>query len=132
MEDKMKRKKDMNIVNNNKPARKAEEGGRGKMLKAITTLHHKNRTWEIVKFEDHYMAIPEDCIENGRLSKRLNGVQTNASRDLNTCIRTTMLESDMQEATERTGSEVEAYMEVFGFTREQAEFFVNTLTGNAE
>lgn len=56
----------------------------------ITKYHVNDRTFYIIKKDEFYLAIEDKYIdENGKINKRLNGMQMNASKDMNTTIERT-------------------------------------------
>ena len=60
-------------------------------MKKITTLQARDRKFYIVKNDQgYYLAIENKYIdENGKLNTNLNGLQMNASKDLNECLKRT-------------------------------------------
>jgi len=68
-------------------------------MKRVTTLKTNNRTFEIVKNEDgFYLAIEDKYIDkNGCLTKKLNGLNMKADKDLNKCLQKTKDQCEIDE-----------------------------------
>lgn len=85
----------------------------------IKNLVSRNRHFMIVKDENgFYMAIEDKYITNGKTNTELNGLQTNASRDLNECIKTTLNKVEMDYLVESGYTKAEAFSKIFNLPLE--------------
>ena len=82
----------------------------------ITKYHVNSRTFYIVKKDEYYLAIEDKYIdENGKLNKRLNGIQMNASKDMNTTIERTRKQVEVDRLVAECGFTLnEALVQAFG------------------
>ena len=82
----------------------------------IKTLKKHGRSFTIVKNADgFYLAIEDKYITDGKLNTTLNGIQMNASKDLEKCIQTTIDHIEIEYLMNKKGfSKAQAFCKVMG------------------
>lgn len=82
----------------------------------------RGRHFTIVKnAEGFYLAIEDKYITDGKINTTLNGVQMNASKDLNQCLDLVKSEVEIDYLVEQGHSKSEAFAIYFNLTDRQEE-----------
>ena len=82
----------------------------------------RGRHFTIVKnAEGFYLAIEDKYITDGKINTTLNGVQMNASKDLNQCLDLVKSEVEIDYLVEQGHSKAEAFAIYFNLTDRQEE-----------
>ena len=77
----------------------------------------RGRHFTIVKNEEgFYLAIEDKYITDGKINTTLNGVQMNASKDLNQCLDLVKSEVEMDHLVSKGYSKAEAFAIYFNLT----------------
>lgn len=62
------------------------------VAKIVTTLCVENETFYICDYDGYYCAVSAEYITDGKINTPLNGLQMNASKDLNICMNATIMQ----------------------------------------
>ena len=82
-------------------------------METITTYYRRGKAFKIVKNEEgFFLAIDTEYIDAaGKLTKALNGLQMNASKDLKQCIKNTQVQIDTDYYMNECGLDVMAALQ---------------------
>lgn len=97
-----------------------------KLNTIINDFSCRGRHFTIVHDGIYYLAIENKYITNGRLNKKLNGLEMSASDTLEQCVEQTKNKCDMKYYTDNGMTPGEAMVKIFGIPAEFAEEINNT------
>ena len=80
---------------------------------AIETFSYRGHNFRIVMVNNHYCAVDEMYIGNGRLRKQLNGLDMFAHEDIEMCKKTAKNLLDIEYYQSQGMSKAEAFCKVF-------------------
>ena len=83
------------------------------MKNIVREYNYKGRNFTIITKDEHYLAIEDKYITDGKMNKTLNGLQMYASATLSQCITKVKTQVDFDSYTEQGMSKAEAFAKAF-------------------
>ena len=83
-------------------------------MRTITTLTTCNRNFTIVYHHEHYCSIEDKYITDGKLNKRLTGIELHACKNFQDCVDLTIACCTIEKWCEEGMTKEEAFNKYFG------------------